>query len=133
MAERLRLLVWTPAETLIESDGVEWVHVKLRGDKGLTIWPGHAPLIAETVAEAVRYADREGTHVVDLPPGIVQVRDGAVTIFLAGVLGEQEWLPEEETERLDRLIAELMSAAGLCKRKGGMANAIAMVSARRDG
>ena len=102
MAEFLRLLVWTPSETLIEVEGVQWVHVKLVQAKTLTIWPGHARLLAETTTEALRYADAGGEHVVDLPAGILQVWDDAVTLYLAGGLGERAWSPEAG-ERFERL------------------------------
>ncbi len=125
MAERLRLLVWTPSETLIEADEVEWVHVELRGERGLTVWPGHAPLIAETVADVMRYADEEGTHVVDLPAGIVQISADTVTVFLAGTPGEQAWSPGDRAERFDRLLGELIA------RMDGFADAPDMLSGWR--
>ena len=84
MVERLRLTAITPSTTLIDAESVEWVHVALAGNKSLTVWPGHASLLAETVADVVRYADTAGTHMVELPPGILRVQDDAVTVFLAG-------------------------------------------------
>ena len=102
VAESLRLIVWTPSETVIEAERVQWVHVKLVQAKALTIWPGHARLLAETTTEALRYADASGEHVVDLPAGILQVWDNTVTLFLAGTLGERAWShdPEKRFERL---------------------------------
>ena len=112
MADSLRLVVWTPEETLVEAIDVQWVHVHLSSGKGLTIWPGHAPLLAETVAEALQYADKTSTHMVDLPPGTLQVRDDAVTLFLARTVGEQAWeRTEEDSERLDRLAETLLAAS----------------------
>ena len=107
MAEPLRLVALTPSEVLIDAEGVEWVHVELVGRKGLTVWPGHAPLLAETAAEAVRYVDRAGSHAVDLPSGILQIEGNTVTFFLAGSVGERGW-PQEEKVRLDRLIETLL-------------------------
>jgi len=52
----LRLTVLTPAETLLEVEGVKWVRVQLADGGGISIWPGHAPLLAETVAAALHYA-----------------------------------------------------------------------------
>ncbi|MBL7201046.1 MAG: hypothetical protein ISS56_12980 [Anaerolineae bacterium] len=98
MAELLRLVAWTPSDTLIDAQQVEWVHVTLAGGKGLTIWPGHAPLLAETVAETVRYIDRGGEHTTDLPSGILQIQDGTVTIFLS-----QAGSQAEAEGRYDRL------------------------------
>ena len=52
----MRLTVLTPAETLLEVEGVKWVRVQLADGGRISIWPGHAPLLAETVAAALRYA-----------------------------------------------------------------------------
>jgi F0F1-type ATP synthase epsilon subunit len=101
----LRLVAWSPSETRIDAEQVEWVHVSLAGGVGLTIWPGHAPLLAETVAEAVRYADSTGTHVVDLDAGILHVEGSAVTIFLA-----QTWSSTEADGGYERLAETLSSA-----------------------
>jgi F0F1-type ATP synthase epsilon subunit len=96
------LIVWTPSETVIDAEQVQWIHVKLVQAKTLTIWPGHARLLAETTTEALRYADTSGEHVVDLPGGILQVWDNTVTLFLAGTLGQRAWsqAPEKRFERL---------------------------------
>jgi F0F1-type ATP synthase epsilon subunit len=107
VAEPLHLVVWTPSETLVDADPVAWVHVELAGSGGLTIWPGHAPLVAESASEVMRYADRTGTHTVDLAPGVLQVEGRAVTIFMAA----QEW-PSAEAERFVRLSAALRQSLG---------------------
>ena len=111
MAEPLRLIVWTPSETVLEAEQVGWIHVKLAQAKTLTIWPGHAPLLAETVAEELGYGDEEGTHTIELPAGILQVRDSTVTLFLAGTLGGVSW-PEDSGKRLERLAQTIPDALG---------------------
>ena len=108
VADLLRLTVLTPSETVVNVEQIQWVHVNLAGAKALTVWPGHAPLLAETATDALRYADAAGTHTIDLPAGVLQVRESTVTLFLAGTLGEQPW-PEGEDERFERL-AETMLA-----------------------
>jgi F0F1-type ATP synthase epsilon subunit len=110
VAELLRLVALTPSEALIDAENVEWVHVELVGRKGLTVWPGHAPLVAETAAEVVRYFDHTGLHAVDLPSGILQVEGSTVAFFLAGSVGERVWSQEEKV-RLDRLIEMLLTMA----------------------
>lgn len=103
MAKLLRLRVWSPAETVIEVEDVQWVHLELSRARPLTIWPGHAPLLAETT-ESVRYADDAGTHAVELPPGILQVRENEVLILVGGALQ----LGKGEGERLERLTDALL-------------------------
>jgi F0F1-type ATP synthase epsilon subunit len=110
VADPLRLVVWTPSEQLIDVDQVEWVHLGLVEDKALTIWPRHAPLLAETVAGPVRYADADGTHTVDLLPGVVHVREDTVSLYLPGALGEEAWPREEKGGGFERLARTMLRA-----------------------
>jgi hypothetical protein len=50
MPTSLRLIVTTPAETILDVPDVRWVQARLADGGGIGIWPGHAPLLAETVA-----------------------------------------------------------------------------------
>lgn len=118
MAKPLRLVVWTPSATVLDVEPVEWVHVELAGERSLTIWSGHLPMMGQTVPAALRYADGEGQHAIDLPPGIVQVDDGTVTMFLAG---EDEG--RGERRRFDRLaealVASVVHERGVTDRAAG--------------
>lgn len=87
MAESLRLVAWTPGETLLDVEPVAWVHVALSNGKSVTIYPGHAPMLVETVDEQVRYEHDGTVHRIDLPAGVLSVRDNVVTLFLAQPLG----------------------------------------------
>jgi F0F1-type ATP synthase epsilon subunit len=107
VADLLRLRAWSPAETLLDVKDVHWVHVELSHARPLTIWPGHAPLLAETTGKAVRYADESGTHGFDLPSGILQVRGNEVLILVGGAL-HSVGAESEEFERLtDALLGTL--------------------------
>ena len=84
MAKTLRLTVLTPAETLRDLREAAWVQVRLADGGGIGIYPGHAPLLAETVAAPLRYADPSGEHALDLEAGILQMDGDGVTIFTSG-------------------------------------------------
>ena len=137
----MRLTVLTPAETLLEVEGVKWVRVQLADGGGISIWPGHAPLLAETVAAALRYAggpvppqstaegsaaegpvapqsavEGTGEHTLDLEGGIVQVERDRVTILTSGslrhaVVGRPPGADEDEA-RFDRLARDLLTTLG---------------------
>jgi F0F1-type ATP synthase epsilon subunit len=111
VAEPLRLVVWSPSETTLDLGGVAWVHVELVDSGGLTIWPGHIPLIGESMAASLRYQDAEGEHALSLPPGILHVREGTVTIFLGG---EDEPTGEAEASggRFERLAEAMIASLG---------------------
>lgn len=110
MARNLNLRVLNPAETLLELRDVQWVHLRLAGGTGITIYPGHAPLLAETVTAPLRYADGAGEHVFSAEAGIVQVGGDGVTIFTSGesepeATRKASAVPEER--RFERLAQEL--------------------------
>jgi len=84
MAGTLDLRVLNPAETLLEVQEAAWVHLRLADGTGITIYPGHAPLLAETVTAPLRYADDAGEHVYNVEAGILQVKRDDVRLFTSG-------------------------------------------------
>jgi F0F1-type ATP synthase epsilon subunit len=110
VAEPLRLVVCTPSEILLDVDPVEWVHVELAEGEALTIWPGHLPVLGETAPAALRYADRDGTHTVECPPGILHLGGRTVTLFVAAAVGEQTWEEQEQVRRYTRLSETLIAS-----------------------
>ncbi len=113
MADRLRLTVLTPAETLLEVAAVEKVRLKLQDGGWLSIYPLHAPLIAETMAGNVSYIEEGMMRSINVAPGILQIAGGDITIFTSGEIGVKAAgrPPEElaeEAERFDRLARQLL-------------------------
>ncbi len=84
MARSLELQVLTPAKTLFHAEEVKWVHLRLANGTGISIYPGHAPLLAETVTAPLRYVDGAGEHTLHPEAGILQVDDNLVTVFTSG-------------------------------------------------
>jgi len=78
------LSVLTPAQTLLDAQEVAWVQARLADSGSVGIYPGHAPLLAETIAAPLRYADPSGVHTLDLEAGFLQVEGEGVTIFTSG-------------------------------------------------
>ena len=110
MAGTLDLRVLNPAETLLEVQEAAWVHLRLADGTGITIYPGHAPLLAETVTAPLRYADDAGEHVYNVEAGILQVKRDDVRLFTSGeseasVPPSPSAVPEER--RFERLAREL--------------------------
>jgi len=97
----LTLRVLTPAETLLEETEVAWVQVQLADGGGLGIWPGHAPLLAETVSAPLRYASAADIpaerieHILNLEAGILQIEPGEVTVFTSGLNSSVDPILEE--------------------------------------
>ena len=84
MIDSIHLTVLLPDEVLLDEVGIAWVQAQLVDGGGIGIYPGHAPLLAETVAAPLRYADDEGEHAIDLAAGILQVDSQGVTVLTTG-------------------------------------------------
>jgi F0F1-type ATP synthase epsilon subunit len=95
---------------LLDVSSAKWVHVQLVDGTGLTIYPGHAPLLAETTSAPLRYADAAGEHSFGAEPGIVQVQNDVVTMFTSSGW-EAEEAPDactvSEERRFERLARQL--------------------------
>lgn len=112
MASSLYLQVLTPAETLLRVEAARWVHVRLADGSGITIYPGHAPLLAETVTASLRYADPSGEHGFDARAGILLIEDDRVTVLTSGESEPAERATPSvvsEDRRFDRLARELQA------------------------
>jgi F0F1-type ATP synthase epsilon subunit len=112
MVRLFRLVVLTPEEPLLDAGEVAWVQAHLADGGGIGIYPGHAPLVAETVTAPLRYADPAGEHALDLEAGILQVDAEGVTIFTSGPAQTSkvsETLEVSEEARFDRLAQALVA------------------------
>lgn len=111
LAKSLHLTVWASAQVLIDAQEVLWVQARLADGAGIGIYPRHAPLLGETVAAPIRYADQEGEHALDLEAGILQVTRDRVTIFSDQSDGGLSGQPQHENGvPFDRLARELVAA-----------------------
>ena len=113
MREPFHLKVLTPERTLLETEQVTQVHAHLADGGPIGIYPGHAPLLAETVAAPLRYVDASGEHAIDLGAGILQVSDASVTVFADQT--SEVWQTSEVSEDdvyFDRLARELLAGLG---------------------
>jgi F0F1-type ATP synthase epsilon subunit len=114
MSDTLHFSVLTPDGPLADMDAVKKVRVRLVDGALLSVYPYHAPLIAETMGGEVTYVVEEQEKRLRLRSGIFFVCDNSVTLYTGGeidsesphALAETE---EYQAERFDRLAATLMS------------------------
>jgi F0F1-type ATP synthase epsilon subunit len=113
LADLLRLIVKTPVEVLLDKRRISKISVRLADGGGLSIYPGHAPLLAETVKGPLRYQDPAGEHELALGGGVLHVTREAVWLLVPGKL-RREALPaveaEEQRERFERLTQLLLAS-----------------------
>ncbi|MFL7808528.1 MAG: hypothetical protein AB8I80_07855 [Anaerolineae bacterium] len=113
MPRPFRLTVLAPERALLETGGVTQVQAQLADGGPIGIYPGHAPLLAETVAATLHYVDASGEHTIDLNAGILQVNSEGVTVF-AGQAKPCESLgalqgSKEDNRHFDRLARDLLA------------------------
>ena len=115
MSKTLRLTVMTPAESLREVEDAAWVHLRLADGTGLTVYPGHVPLLAETIRAPIRYAEGADEHTLNAEAGILRVDGGAVTIFTSGEAELEASVPapvSPEERKFERLAQALRETLG---------------------
>ena len=78
--DSLLLQIVTPEATRLRVEGVAGVRVVL-ADGPIHILPGHAPLIGSMEPGRVSYRDQSGDHAIEIEEGILQIREGTVTIL----------------------------------------------------
>ncbi len=109
MRKRLRLLVLSPVKTLLEADEVSWVQIRLADEGWLGIYPGHAPLLAETLVGPLRYADDAGEHTFDVSSGILHVQEAEVALLVGDDVPSIGAVERASTVRFDRLVRGLLA------------------------
>jgi F0F1-type ATP synthase epsilon subunit len=109
----LRLIVLTPGKTLLEVANVSKVRLKLADGGWLSIYPRHAPLLAETMAGPLIYTTDAGEQTISLSESILQVAENDVVLFAGGELtasaapvgeGEGEDAADAHFDRLARVL-----------------------------
>jgi len=105
----LTFQVLTPQGIIFELANLDSVNVHLADDCPIGIRPGHAPLIAETIAGSVTYRFENKIEHIDLYPGVLQIRDNVIKILTAGKFGEEKAeLDDTVIKEYDRLMQTLI-------------------------
>lgn len=112
MSTSLRLTVLTPDRVLLAVDSATKVRMKLADDAWLSVYPGHAPLIAEVLPGPVQYDTYTESGELSIAEGILQVTEGQVTVLTSGHQRETG-APETHVasdQHFDRLAKQLLMA-----------------------
>jgi len=112
MTPLLRFAVATPEKRLLDIEQVAWVQAKLI-DGSIGIYPGHAPLLGETAAGVVRYANQSAENAIELEPGLLWVDENVVTIFCPGMTDATRSRTKSEPICVERLVSKVLAAAQL--------------------
>jgi len=106
----LRLTVLTPDRVLLAVETATKVRMKLADDAWLSVYPDHAPLIAEVLPGPVQYDTDAESGELSIAEGIVQVTEGQVTVLTSGYQRETD-APETHAasdQQFDRLAEQLL-------------------------
>jgi F0F1-type ATP synthase epsilon subunit len=98
---------------LLSIDDALKVRVRLADKAWISIYPYHAPLLAEIMPGALQYETESEAGEIELGAGILRVSDNEVKVLTRGELrGAREAMPGEEEQRFDRLTRQLMLSLG---------------------
>ena len=123
MARHLRLSVLTPERALLEVPNAVKVRLRLADGGWLSIYPGHAALIAETEAGSLYYETEVEAGEVLLDAGVLQITGTDQVVVLAmGLEGKPEGGGDEDEMRFayGRLAAHLMDSLRAASHSGGV-------------
>ncbi len=117
MPDLLRLGILTPERTLLDVANVRRVSLKLADGGWLSIYPRHAPLLAETLAGPVKYTTATGTETISIAESVLQVMDNVVTLLTVGEPAAPETditaaVADEEEKHFERLARALLASLG---------------------
>ncbi len=114
MASEIIFAVLTPERSLLRVEDAVKVRLRLVDEAWLSIYPDHAPLIAEILPGPVQYETAIEAGELELAGGILQVADNRVTVLTRGLRRDVPDMEEGtrptpvEDARFDRLARELM-------------------------
>ena len=108
MAQTLHLLVLSPDSTILDVEQVKNVRARLRGDTWLSIYPGHAPLLAELLPGNLVYATGERRDELDISTGILQVSKNQITVFIGKAQDLTAENDDDSAVQFDNLARMLM-------------------------
>lgn len=75
------LKIMTPETVLADRPNLAWVRLVLANENTITIWPGHAPLVAETADGPIMIMDRDNFEMISLAPALLKVTEDSVTLL----------------------------------------------------
>ena len=108
MAQTLHLKVLSPDSTILDVEQVKSVRARLRGDTWLSIYPGHAPLLAELLPGNLAYATGERRDELDISTGILQVSKNQITVFVGKAQDLTAKKDDDSAVQFDNLARMLM-------------------------
>lgn len=82
MANYLSLVVLSPVNTILKADQVKSLRVRLKGDTWLSIYPGHAPLLAELISGKMTYETDDFVAEHNITSAILQVSKNQISLFV---------------------------------------------------
>lgn len=99
---------------MLDVPDAEWVQVRLADGGGVGVYPGHAPLLAETQTAALRYASgKQEQQTATLEAGILRVETGQVLLLTGGAIRERNSTAAGAAvaaQSYDRLAGALLAA-----------------------
>jgi F0F1-type ATP synthase epsilon subunit len=115
MTQSITLTILSPDQVILNVKKVRMVRTRLRGDSWLSIYPNHAPLIAELLPGKLVYSADDQQEEIDLPAGIMQVNENKIKIFTGSSLHSETSDEVSKVQQFDNLSRMLMQSLDTAK------------------
>ena len=102
----------TPDKVALKKHNVRKVRVRLVDETWISIYPNHAPMVAETLPGPIEWKTETESGEVSLSRGILRVQDDRVLLLAPGAGDESqgELAGAEPRQRFERLARRLMDS-----------------------
>lgn len=113
MTDLLHLSVIAPDRVLLDVRAARRVRLKLADQAWLSVYPNHAPLLAEVLPGPLQYETEGETGELQIGSAILYVDSNEVTVLASGQRDGRDLVTTKDAAegmRFDRLAGELMAA-----------------------
>ena len=80
--EMINLRIITPDKGIMNQDSTDFFHVTLSSGYPISIYPGHAPLIAMVAQCTLKYGYKQKINQYLISEGFIKVKDNSINCFV---------------------------------------------------
>jgi F0F1-type ATP synthase epsilon subunit len=104
----LHFTVLSPENVFLDEKSVKFVRVRLYDDTRLSIYHGHAPLIARLLPGSITYATAKGQAEITISSGILKVSENQVTVYMGHAFEGEDAGSKSQDNEFENLANTLM-------------------------
>jgi F0F1-type ATP synthase epsilon subunit len=108
VAGLLHFTVLSPENVFLDEKKVKFVRARLYDDTWLSIYHGHAPLIARLLPGSITYATEKEQAEITISSGILKVSANQVTVYMGHAFEREDTGSKTQDNEFENLARTLM-------------------------